>query len=145
MPIVLYINTLSQQYYFQIKGLIKVSVRSHNEALIEVRIKLLFFSFSVYPFRKKSTSRRSKKTKQSKSRKSPSFSTILRLLKSFKLKKIRLEIDTGNYVTNAKLYPVMAFLNYKVGDFNVNFEDRNLLVLHIENRPINIIRAFINI
>ncbi len=72
------------------------------------------------------------------------FRTGLRLLKSFRIKQFLLNVDTGNCISNAKLYPVFAFLNYRVGGFNINFQGRNQLVLHIQNRPIHIIRSFIN-
>lgn len=55
-----------------------------------------------------------------------------------------LNIDTGDCISNAKLYPLFAFFNYKGGNFNINFEGKNRLALHIQNRPIKIIKTFFN-
>ncbi len=53
-------------------------------------------------------------------------------------------MDTGDVVKNAKLYPAFAFLNYHVGGFNINFQGRNQLAVRLQNRPIDIIKLFIN-
>jgi hypothetical protein len=55
-----------------------------------------------------------------------------------------LDVDTGNCIQNAKLYPAFAFLNHHVGTFHINFEGRVNMVLHMQSRPINIIKSFIN-
>ena len=47
------------------------------------------------------------------------FKTMLRLLKSFKVQKLLVDIDTGDCILNAKLYPIFGFLNYHVGNFKV--------------------------
>lgn len=145
MPIVLFIDTATNQYYLQFWGLAKASIQSDEEELIRIRLKVFFLNFSFYPLRK-SGSKKTRKTKEvqvKKKGKRMSFRTGLRLLKTFKVKRLLLNIDTGNCITNAKLYPVFAFLNYKTGGFNINFQGRNQLVLHIQNRPIHIIRSFI--
>lgn len=92
-------------------------------------------------------SARSKQTKKTKKKRSKdiNFKTLLRVLKSFKVRQFQIDIDTGNCISNAKLYPVFAFLNYYKGGFNINFENRNKVLLSIENRPIRIIKSFINI
>ena len=64
------------------------------------------------------------------------------ILKTFKVKKILVNIDTGDCILNAKLYPVFAFLNYNFGSFKINFTGRNQMVLCIQNRPFNIIKTF---
>ena len=85
----------------------------------------------------------SKKKKRVKKR--MGFKTLQKLFKSFKVKKLLVDVDTGDCILNAKLYPVFGFLNYYVGSFKVNFEGRNQLVFQMQNRPINIIKSFINI
>jgi len=146
VPIILYIDTITNQYYLQLKGLAKASIEDDKEELIRIRLKVFFLNFSFYPL-KKSVSKKIRKTKevQVKSRiRRMGFRTGLRLLKSFKIKRFLLNVDTGDCISNAKLYPVFAFLNYRMGGFNINFQGQNQLVLHIQNRPIHIIRSFIN-
>ena len=143
-PIVLYINTITNQYYLQFKGLAKATFESDKEELVCIRLKVLFLNFSFYPLRKSSSKmKKPKKAKVKKRRKRIGFRKGLRLLRSFKIKRFLLNMDTGNCITNAKLYPVFAFLNYRIGGFNVNFEGNNQLILHMRNRPIYIIKSFI--
>ena len=54
-------------------------------------------------------------------------------------------MDTGNCILNAKLYPLFALLNYYTGNFYINFQGRNQLVLLVKNRPIDIIKSLINL
>jgi len=141
IPIVVVIDTATNQYYVQLKGLAKASLESHKDELIQIKLKFLFLNFNFYPLRKSSVP--DKKKKRIGKRKI-SMQTGLRLLKSFKIKRLYLDIDTGNSIFNAKLYPLFTFLNYKIGNFNINFEGKNQMTLYIQNRPIRIIKSFIN-
>ena len=70
-------------------------------------------------------------------------SKIINLIRSFKITRFAIMMDTGDCITNAKLYPVAAFINHHYGPCNVNFTNRNLLVLRIENRPIRLLRYYL--
>lgn len=64
------------------------------------------------------------------------------IIKSFRVRKWQLAIDTGNPVRNAQLYP----LNFYPGaerHILVNFNDDNFLILEIVNRPLKMIIAFL--
>jgi hypothetical protein len=142
---VLFIDTNSNQYYIHLYGFPKLSFEAHNEEIFKIKIKVLHFTFSFYPLKKHTNTLKKKKTiERKKSSIKFSFKTTYRVLKSFKVKQFLLNIDTGNYVTNAKWHPIFALLNYKIGGFNINFEDKNELLLCLRNRPINILKSFIN-
>ncbi|HLG40915.1 MAG TPA: hypothetical protein VI461_14645 [Chitinophagaceae bacterium] len=67
---------------------------------------------------------------------------IIRVLKTFRVTKWQLAVDTGDYVRNAQLYP----LNYTKYTFNhlyINFTGENYLTLGIRNRPWKIIYALL--
>ncbi|GAA4884287.1 hypothetical protein GCM10023311_03310 [Flaviramulus aquimarinus] len=145
-PVSLFIDTRADKYFIQQKGIVKASVLGDKKKVLKVNIKVLFLKFHFYPLhskRDKSIPKIKTKTKHKK-RKFLSFKTGLKLIKSFKVKRFWIDIDTGDCIANAKLYPVFAFLNYSIGGFNINFQDRNQLVLHIEGKPIHIIKSFIN-
>jgi len=148
MPIVLYINSVTNQYYIQLKGLAKVSIEPHEKEILMLKLKILFFTFHYYPLKKSDRSDKTieiekQKTKKRKSR--INFQTVLRVLKSFKLKRFLLNIDTGDCILNSKLYPVFACLNfYKDSRLYINYQGRNSVLLYIENKPIRIIKSFIN-
>jgi hypothetical protein len=145
-PISLFIDTSTNSYYIQQKGIVKASIMGDKKEVFNVKLNVFFLKFYFYPLReKKGKSKPKIRTKnKSKKRKFLSFKARLKLLKSFKVKKFLMDVDTGDCIINAKLYPVFALLNYKIGGFNINFQNRNQLVLYIQVRPIQIIKSFIN-
>ncbi len=149
MPIVLFIDTKTNQYYLQVKGLVKASIESHEEELFRIRLQLFFLSFYFYPLRNISLGKNKKTLKSAENKKKIgkgiSLEKGLRMLKSFKVKRFLFDIDTGDCILNAKLYPLFALLNYHFGGFIVNFEGRNRVELHIYSRPIYLIKSFINL
>ena len=145
-PIIVHVNTIDNSYYFQYSGLMKASVIADKDELIKIKLSVFFMSFDFYPLRKKKKSKELKETTASARKKSRrmSFRTGFSLLKSFKVRRLFINIDTGDCIKNAKIYPVFALLNYRYGGFNVNFENKNQLILELVNRPIAIIKSFIN-
>lgn len=147
-PLVLYIDTVSNTYYFQYKGVAKATVLADEKEVIKIRLHVFFIRFNFYPLRKKKEAVDSKRIENGESarkrKKSINLKTGLRLLKSFKIRKFLIDIDTGDCIANAKLYPFFAFLNYRLGGFRINFEGRNQLILEMQNRPIYLIKSFIN-
>jgi len=148
VPIKGFINTQTNQYYLQIVGLAKASVESDEKQWIRMRLNVLFFRFTFYPIKtmvsKKEMSSKDK-PKKKKTRRRMDYKTFIRIIKSFTVEKFYLNIDTGNCIYNASLYPLFAILNYRMGGFHINFLGNNQLHLVVKNRPIRIIRAFINI
>ena len=69
---------------------------------------------------------------------------VRRLIRTFRVKALRLEIDTGNPVLNARLVPLSYMLGRRTGAIGINFRNRNFILLHVVNRPINILKVFIN-
>ncbi|REE79888.1 hypothetical protein BX611_2787 [Lutibacter oceani] len=147
MPIVLCINTNTNKYFIQFLGLAKASIEGDKKEILKLKLNVLFFNFYFYPLKLKSIKQKGtvKTKKNTKTNKIGNLKKGIRILKSFKVKKIVVEIDTGDCIMNAKLYPVFALLNYNFGNFRINFEGRNQMVLYMQNRPFNIIKSFINI
>lgn len=144
VPIQLYVNTDTSEYYVRVIGLARVSVEPDKEELFRIRLKTLIFQHSFYPLRRKSEIRKSNTEHKAKRSRKVQVRKIVRLLRSFEVRKFVLDIDTGDYMFNAKMYPVFVLLNNYVASFHVNFQDRNLLVIDIRNRPYKIIKSFIN-
>lgn len=148
MPIILFIDTEKNEYYIQAKGLAKANIEPHQEEIIQVKLNVLFMKFYFFPldeyYKRKRTKKLKPKKTKSKSKKRLNVNKGLQFLKSFRVKHFELDLDTGDVVRNAKLYPAFAFLNYYRGGFNINFEGRNKLAVKIQNRPIDIIKVFIN-
>ena len=141
-PLSIVIDTSTHSYYVELKPIIKISAVSHERELLKIHTQIFFLNFDYFPIqpiKKKKLKKQSKKTKRLLT-----IKKVFRVLKTFKIKRFFLDIDTGDCIVNAKLYPVFGLLNYKGGHFNINFNGRNKLVLHIQNRPIYIIKSFIN-
>lgn len=146
VPVELYIDTTINQYYLQLKGLARASVEEDNEEVIRIRLRAFFRDFYFYPLKKTGVAKtkKLKKLTVKKRRKKVPVRKILNVLNSCKIKKLFVDIDTGNCISNAKLYPVFSFFNYYHGGFHINFQGRNQFVLQVQNRPIHIIKSFIN-
>ena len=146
VQLILYIDTGTNEYYFRAKGLIKANIESHQEELIRIRIQALFMNFYFYPLNTIGTPRKPRVTKKrgTKKKRKMGFRKGLRILRTFEVKRFYVDLDTGNCITNAKLYPLFALLNQTKGDFRLNFEDRNQLILLMQNRPIHILKSIIN-
>lgn len=147
VPLQLIIDTDNQLYAIKAKGLFMANVEWDDVEVIKVNIHTIFYRFNVYPLRK-SKKKKVKKLKTKavdKPKKSVPFKTVFNVIRTFEIKRFYLNIDTGNCISNAKLYPVISCLNYYTrSHIDVNFQGRNTLYLTIENRPIRIIKAIIN-
>ena len=146
VPLDIVINITKNQYFVRIRGLAKAAVEGHDKEFLRIKLNTLFTRFYFYPLRKKK--KEQKKKIETKSRKRRNFKSNfkrgLQVIKAFEVKKLILDVDTGNCIQNAKLYPAFAFLNHHLGTFHINFEGRVNMVLHMQSRPINIIKSFIN-
>lgn len=145
-PIILFIDTRTNQYYIQLKGFVKASIEADKKEIVRLKVKVFFINFKFYPLRRKKNATKSKKIKKYSTKNSSTqiqFRKFIRMLKTFKIKRLFVNIDTGDCISNAKLFPLFTFLNQTKGSFKVNFEGRNQMVLHMQNRPIHIIKSFI--
>lgn len=147
MPIVLKIDTATNEYYLQFKGLAKVSVLGDEKEVIKIRLDVLFTHFNLFPLRKRTRKKKHIEKPQKKKKKwtVAKGQKALRVIRTFKVKQLVLEMDTGDYVLNAKLYPLFFMLNSYHGYYAINFKNRNRLALQIENRPIHLIKSIINL
>lgn len=143
VPMKFFVDTSKGTYYASLQGLAKASLELDQEVLLRVRLKVFFLERCYYPLKK------SKKVKKSSAKKTVGKSKIrlgklLRVLKTFKVQRFSVDMDTGDYTLNAKLYPIFMFLDRRVGSFHINFHDCNRLVLDVRNRPYRILKSFIN-
>ncbi|MGZ5253905.1 MAG: hypothetical protein ACXWV4_06020 [Flavitalea sp.] len=94
------------------------------------------------------SSPRKKKVKSKKIKKNKSFikitTAILRVLKSFRTKRLHLSVDTGDFALNGILYSLYASPAFHK-HVTVNFENRNYALLQISNTPLRMLLAYLNI
>ena len=113
---------------------------------IGVQIQVLFFK-KIIPF--DLLFKKKVKIKEERpSKKTPSvFPTFFRekwkkILKSFKIKRCRVNWDTDDYILNAYLYPLTPFIWRPQTSVIINFEGKRDIQLIIENRLGRIIKSF---
>jgi hypothetical protein len=146
-PIIIKVDTDTNDYFVQWRGLAKARIEGDEQEIVRVKLNVLFLNFKFYPLR--SWGKSEKKKGHSEVKKTKKFNPkngriALRVLRTFEIKQFLLHLDTGDYILNAKLYPVFFFLNRFYGDFAINFNDKNRLALQVQNRPIFILKSFIN-
>ena len=137
-------DSTNQEFFVSLGDLARADVAKDKDYLLRIDLRTLFMRFKFYPLKRKSAKK--KKTKKSKksSIKWSQVRSMVGIIRSFQVKNFSLDIDTGSCITNAKLYPAFAFLDFWVGNYQVNFVGRNSIALHLQNRPYKIIKSFIN-
>jgi hypothetical protein len=119
-----------------------------------IRFKLFFWGMERSLFKLISSSKKqaekekpkAKTKKKKSSKKGFRFikTRIIPVWKSFKLEKLRLQLDTDDYCRNAYLAPVFHLLsNGKNRQLSVNFSGETELILIVQNRLIRILKAII--
>ncbi len=145
MPLELLADSAERLLSLRIGGLAKASVEEDPAEGIRLHLKALFMNFYWRPsdFRKRRASQKTKEKKRKSAKRNfkPNWGKLLR---SFRIKAFRLDMDTGDVLLNAKLFPLFALLDHRMGGFGINFQDYNRLYLRMENRPIRLLTAIIN-
>jgi hypothetical protein len=81
---------------------------------------------------------RPKKSAAKKSKSKISFKQVLALFKNLlhaiKIKRFRLDIDTGDYVRNAQLYPLFHILSKPGRQYRINFMGKEELEILLQTR-----------
>jgi hypothetical protein len=86
---------------------------------------------------------RQKKQARTKRKSRLTLHKVMNVLRSFQVKNMDWELDTGNYVLNAQLYSVTWILERPRVQIHLNFLGHNRLRMVIGNRLIRLVWAFI--
>lgn len=134
-PVTIKADTEKNIYFVRLPGVFGFRIIK-NITGWRMRFSVFFIRFSMKippakkPDRKKDEKRLKKIGKQSRKRfKTGYLSYVLKLVKAFRIRKLYLNIDTGDYPLNARLIPVTFFLSNNHINLSVNFNDYNSLYL----------------
>lgn len=146
MPLELRVDSVQRLVSLHIGILARVSLEPEPEQGICLHLRAAFLDFHWGPadFRKASGKRAGgrKKARKKKGLKiSPQ--KALKLLRTFRVRHFSWDLDTGNPVLNARLFPAFYLLDQTLGGFRINFKDHNRLALRIVNRPVRMLRAIL--
>lgn len=144
MPLELRVDTARGLYRVRLGVLARASLETEPEVGLRIHLRAGFWDFYWEPADfQKAGAKRKEGRKKGRKRKGPKFTPekALKLLRSFRVRYFRWDLDTGNPVLNARLYPVFYLLDQTRGGFGINFMNHNRLALRLVNRPWHILRA----
>ncbi len=140
-PITVLIDSRAETIRLTWKGIGSVWVLGEMSNPV-IRIRMLGWqkNISLLDLRGSSKKKELQKEKKARNRswKRPdwlTFQLIVRLLKTFQIQQLRLDLDTRDYLQNAYWYPVFWGLSRGNRQFRINFQGKSELVLVITNHP----------
>lgn len=148
------VTTVNNTYTVGLKGFFKISILPDEEEYITIHIRILVFNSIFYPFKPIEKKTRKKKKKKSKKKVKVKknkmtglfiFRLILKLaikaIQSWKIKTLKINIDTGDVIKNAYLIPIFVGLNVKKNiNFTLNYQNEINLEVDVENNLFRILK-----
>jgi hypothetical protein len=147
-PIIIKINSTQQVYELHWVSIGHASVLFNTDQII-VAFQIFFFKkrIAIDLFKICTSTKESKPDRKKNKSKSYSFSKtgykVKKVLQSFQVKKLWLNLDTDDYYYNAFLYPIFFFVKGDHYRLNINYQGKNELILIVKNRFIRILFAII--
>jgi hypothetical protein len=147
-PVILYLDTERGDYRLSLPGIIRVALVP-SEKIFDLRVRIFFIPLRFNPFSPGKAWGRKKAGKEDKKDKEPSrrkrkaaFLKIkkgsLRMgrdfLRAIRIRKLRLDLDTDDFILNAWLVPAFSSVNRDNIRMQVNFEGRASLLLDLRTR-----------
>ncbi len=145
-PFYIEINSPEKIYQFRFHRLAVVSINLTDSSLF-LDIKILFWKKRLDLLSKnKPDSPKKKQNKQAKKRNIGSFNfkKLKAIVKSFKVNRCDINIDTGNMHLNGMLFPLAYLMGrYFKKNIKINFMNKNIIILEIENNLAKMAYAYV--
>jgi len=139
-PVIIFLDTQENRYHLNLPGIIKVAAVPDGDFFL-VRGRVFLIPFRFDPF---TENRRKRKRKPKESSETPKRKRSLNLLqgmklgrdvmRSFRIRRIWLNIDTDDFMLNTQLVPVFSAINSQHTRMQVNFEGDASLLLDLRTR-----------
>ncbi len=148
-PLDLRIDTQNNLYFLRWRYLARAEVLSDDGPGLAVRLWVgpfrWRFDLLEWAGKEKTEKPKPEKKEKAKRKKSrmPKWATIRRIIRTFRVRRCFVDLDTGDYTRNAWLFPLFYLLRRPRAAVRVNFQGRNEVDLWIQNRPINVLIAFL--
>ncbi len=141
-PIQITLNSQKKIYQIHWYGIARARLLLLSKDFL-IRVNVFFWEKDFSLLRpKKEKKKATKKKRKFRSRKK-TLKKIIRILKSFKIKIFKIDLDTGDYIQNSYLYPVFHFLKNKKRDLSINYRGDVNIHLKIENRLYKILLSLL--
>lgn len=146
LPLSVVADSNQNRYFISIPFYLRGTVMKVNE---EWKFRIWVFQIPFYITslkKKKSIQQQSEAIKKPKKRKlnmDKIFRVIRGIYRSIRIKRLKANIDTGDYPLNAQLIPVVSQINNTNITIGINFEDMNSIYLNAVTHLYKIIWIFI--
>jgi hypothetical protein len=143
-PMVLCIDSFQHRYYVSVGRLMKIEPLVDQDQVL-LRISLPFYRFNINPNQQRKQAQKADDPPEVKKKTGPRmkpsfyFNRVMEVLRTFSVRHLVVDIDTGNFTTNAKLTPVVWLLNQGHGRFQLNYHGDVNLWIEIENRLVRMV------
>lgn len=149
IPVTIKIDTYDNIYYVRMQGIWGFKLQKKND-IWKARFSLLFLKFKPDVFKKKKDKEQSteveskpKKIRKKRHGKIRILKLFFRILKTFNIRKIESDLDTGDFPLNAQLIPLFYSMNRRNVTLSVNFNGINNLYLVVYTRLYKVIYQII--
>jgi hypothetical protein len=146
-PVIIYLDTEKNRYSISLPGIFRAAAIP-ADGLFLIRVWFFFIPFNINPFRKRAGIRKKKPGNPEKQKRSKRYSGGLKsgmaILRSFRIRKLKLNLDTDDFIVNTQLVPVFSSINSKNIMMQVNFEGEASLELDLRTRLGALIWAFLS-
>jgi hypothetical protein len=133
----MYLDTDTSRYHLVLPGIFKAVVVPSSE-IFNIRIWIFFIPFRIRPFKSKKGKRKEKSKKPVKKWRLRKFAggkqMISRVIRSMRIRKLSLDLDTDDFLLNSWLVPVFSSLNSDNIQMKINFEGSSSLLLDLRAR-----------
>jgi hypothetical protein len=147
-PVIIFLDTQDNCYNLNLPGIFRAAVVPSGE-LFHIRGWVFFIPFRFDPFRSKKRRRKKIAWESGKSRPKKRSMTLSWGIKmgrdvmhSFRIRRMRLNIDTDDFMLNVQLVPVFSAINSQNIRMQVNFEGNASLLLDLRTRLGALLWAF---
>ena len=149
-PLDICVNSLNNDYHIKWKGIGEARIIVlPKDLLFHYKIAFWEKDYSILQFKfnsKKKDKKKDKKKKKTKRNFKKKGILAKRILSSFSIQKLHLNIDTKNYILNGYLFPIFYHLtriSHGKPQLQINYKGKTEVDIHIRNRLINIFYAVI--
>lgn len=136
-PVILFLNTDKNRYFLVLPGIFKVVVVPSPD-IFHLRVWILFIPFKYKPFQGKTGKRKEKPREPGRKWRLKKFTggkqMISDVIRSMRIRKLFLDIDTDDFLLNAWLVPLFSSMNSENVQMRVNFEGTSSLLLDLRTR-----------
>lgn len=136
-PVTLFLNTDTSRYHLVLPGIFKAVVVPSAE-IFHIRGWIFFIPFRYNPFLGKREISKGKPKKPGGKRRLIKFSEgkqiISYAVRSIRIRKLLLDIDTDDFMLNAWLVPAFSMMNSRDIQMRVNFEGTSSLLFDLRTR-----------